>query len=67
MPTLKNICFKRSSNSILEPDYHRELNPHAPKLNDTIMSNDIMIQLMMFLLVNYINEPISSFPLIPSS
>ncbi|ALI34553.1 hypothetical protein NMY3_00339 [Candidatus Nitrosocosmicus oleophilus] len=28
--------------NILEPYYHWELNPHAPKLNDTVLSNDIM-------------------------
>ena len=27
----------------MEPHYHRELNPHAPKLHDTICGNDIVL------------------------
>ncbi|ALI34527.1 hypothetical protein NMY3_00313 [Candidatus Nitrosocosmicus oleophilus] len=28
---------------VLESHYHWELNPHAPKLNDILLSNDVII------------------------
>ncbi len=45
----------------MEPVYHRELNPHAPKLNDTLEGKDTMTYCMLsvnnFTLYRYYNSP----------
>jgi predicted SprT family Zn-dependent metalloprotease len=40
----------------IKPYYHRDLNPRATKLNDTVFSNDIKHSLVHFMIFDILNQ-----------